>query len=74
MKILFVINKKEPQTLMDELLKTDSLEEVIEVLSGIRDRSIFVEIINELLNKLSEEKQERIHLERKLKEKEVEIL
>lgn len=74
MKILFVINKKEPQTLMDELLKTDSLEEVIEVLSGIRDRSTFVEIINELLNKLSEEKQERIHLERKLKEKEVEIL
>lgn len=74
MKILFIINKKEPQTLMDELLKTDSLEEVIEVLSGIRDRSTFVEIINELLNKLSEEKQERIHLERKLKEKEVEIL
>lgn len=74
MKILFVINKKEQQTLMDELLKTDSLEEVIEVLSGIRDRSTFVEIINELLNKLSEEKQERIHLERKLKEKEVEIL
>lgn len=74
MKILFVINKKEPQTLMDELLKTDSLKEVIEVLSGIRDRSTFVEIINELLNKLSEEKQDRINLERKLKEKEVEIL
>lgn len=74
MKTLFVINKKEPQTLMDELLKTDSLEEVIEVLSGIRDRSTFVNIINELLNKLSEEKQDRINLERKLKEKEVEVL
>lgn len=74
MKILFVINKKEPQTLMDELLKTDSLEEVINVLSGIRDRSTFIDIINELLNELSEERQERIHLERKLKEKEVEVL
>ena len=74
MKILFVNNKKEPQTLMDELLKTDSLEEVINVLSGIRDRSTFIDIINELLNELSEERQERIHLERKLKEKEVEVL
>ena len=74
MKILFVINKKEPQTLMDELLKTDSLEEVINVLSGIRDRSTFIDIINELLNELSEERQERIHLERKLKEKDVEVL
>ncbi len=74
MKILFIIKKKEPQELLNELIKTDNLEEVIKVLSGVRDRSTFVNVINELLNRLSEERQARLHLERKINVQKVGLL
>ena len=46
------------------------------LLADVSNKKIYVEIINKLLNELSEEKQERKHLERKLKEykEEVEII
>ncbi len=74
---IFVI-KTEKRNLVDALIECDSDNEVINLLSGIRQRGVMVEIIIELLNKLSEEKQERINLKNKLlkikKEEGIEIL
>lgn len=75
MKILFLVNKKEqPMTLLDELIKTESIEEVAELLSGIRNRTIFIHLINDLLNELSSVTQENKELIKQLKEKELEII
>lgn len=75
MKILFLVNKKEqPTTLLDELIKTESIEEVAELLSGIRNRTIFIHLINDLLNELSSVTQENKELIKQLKEKELEII
>lgn len=75
MKILFLVNKKEqPITLLDELIKTESIEEVAELLSGIRNRTIFIHLINDLLNELSSVTQENKELIKQLKEKELEII
>lgn len=65
------------EELIEELLKTDDIDEVVKVMSGIKDRNTFIKVINHLLNKLSEEKQENMYLKNKFKkkkEKEVEEL
>lgn len=74
---IFLIENKELNLdkLMEKLLRTDDIDEVISVMSGIRNRAVFVNVINKLLDMLSEEKQENKYLKNKLKEKkEVEIL
>lgn len=74
---IFII-KTEKKSLVDALIECDSDDEVINLLSGIKQRGIMVGIIIEFLNKLSEEKQERINLKNKLlkiiKEEGIEIL
>lgn len=74
---IFVI-KTERKNLVDALIECDSDDEVINLLSGIRQRGVMVGIIIELLNKLSEEHQENINLKNKLlkirKEEGIEIL
>lgn len=65
------------EELIEELLKTDDIDEVVKVMSGIKDRNTFIKVINHLLNNLSEEKQENMYLKNKFKkkkEKEVEEL
>ena len=69
MKILYVFRKKDNfESLIEKLKQTDDLNEVAIVLSGIHDRSLFVKIINRLLNDLYEDRQEIKHLTEKLKE------
>lgn len=74
---IFII-KTEKKDLIDALIECDSDDEVIDLLSGIRQRGIIISIIIELLNKLSEEHQENINLKSKLlkikKEEGIEIL
>ena len=75
MKLLFVIREKENETILDELKKTTCIDEVIKVLSGIKNRGFFIEIINELLNELADERNKRLNMERKRKkDEEVEVL
>lgn len=74
---IFII-KTERKNLVDTLIECDSDDEVIDLLSGIRQRGIMISIIIELLNKISEEHQENIDLRNKLlkirKEEGIEIL
>jgi hypothetical protein len=76
MRIFLIENKEfDLDRLMEKLLRTDDINEVISVMRGIRNRTIFVSVINRLLNMLSETTEENQYLINKLKEqKEVEIL
>lgn len=66
------------KSLLDELKETDTFERVAEILKPFHNKSVFISLIDNLLNELSEETQERLNLELKLKkikeEKEIEIL
>lgn len=74
MKIL-VLLKKEKRTIIDQLKGTEDIEEVANVLKPFRQRSIFLEIIDELLNEISELEGEKKQLiARLIPEEEVEIL
>lgn len=76
MNIFIIKTKKE--NLIDALIECDDDNEVIGLLSGIRQKGIMTQVIIELLNKLSEEHQENINLRNKLlknkRKEEVEIL
>jgi len=70
--LLFERNKN---SITDELKKTESIEEVAMLLKPYRQRVVFIEIINELLNEISElEGENKKLIERLTTEKEVEIL
>lgn len=74
---IFII-KTEKKDLTEALIECEDDNEVIKLLSGIRQKGIMTDIIIELLNKLSEEHQENINLKNKLlknnKKEEVEVL
>ena len=71
-----IIEFKTSDILLELLKDSDTELQVEMLLADVSNKKIYVEIINKLLNELSEEKQERKHLERKLKEykEEVEII
>ena len=77
MKIIVSVEKNE-KTIIDALKKTESIEEVAYILKSFRCKGIFIEIINALLNELSETEVENKQLLNKLKElknnEEIELL
>lgn len=74
MKILLLFERNK-NSIIDELKKTESIEEVAMLLKPYRQRGVFIEIINKLLNEISElEGENRKLIERLNVEKEVEIL
>lgn len=68
MKILFLVKNKSEDEIMEELLKTEDIDDVIKVLSTIRDRGTFVRIIDRLLNILSSKTEEISKLRTEIKE------
>ncbi len=77
MKIIVSVKKNE-ETIIDALKKTESIEEIAHILKSFKCRGIFIEIINALLNELSEVEIEKKQLLNKLKElknnEEIELL
>ena len=75
---IFII-KQERENLVNKLVECDEDDEVINLLSGIKNRGFMIEIIIGLLNELSEERQENIDLKQKLsrlkrEKREIEVL
>lgn len=76
---IFII-EREKKDLIEALIECEDDNEVIELLSGIRQKGIMTAIIIGLLNKFSEEHQENVDLRTKIlklkrkEEKEIEIL
>ena len=77
MKIIVSVKKNE-ETIIDALKKTENIEEVAHILKSFKCRGILIEIINALLNELSETEVENKQLLNKLKElkkeEEIELL
>jgi len=72
---ILIFHSKSKKTIIDYLKETESIEEVAKILKPFRDRTVFIEIINELLNENSDLETENKKIKKDLKEKEeVELL